>query len=158
MDDHITEDTILQAPPKTASIDEIIDLYKPKAEDFVIVLPEGEPLIFRMPKSYADITAMHKRAGEFAEAVDAVNAGPMAEFSDLGAKTLAYAAIIAEMSVEPKISQKQACNMALRAGGLFQYLLAKIIDRTSLAHEVEMAQGVDAAKKDSGNPSITETA
>lgn len=128
-------------------IDDLISNYSPKSLEFDVTLPMGEKLRFRAIEGYADLQSFRQAAKMFAQS--AVGNKVYGECAPRTSEEAIAAFTIAQLSVEPKFDQRQACQI-VRCAWLCD-LIITAMDINRYAFLQKMAEGVESEKKDSLN-------
>lgn len=99
-------------------IDSLIQNYGVPDEPLRVVLPKGDVLEFKVPSSLDDLKSVMSRAvkwwSDLPQAKGAAH--PLSPFIPRTRESGVDAYCIAEFSVEPKFTQRQACEFIARAG------------------------------------------
>lgn len=131
----------------------ILDKYKPENDPITITLPDGEELKFAPITSTAQRTSMMKRAQQWADDLPkvgstAAKAHPMAEVlvDDMEERVMAF--FLAERSLEPKISQRDALELH-QAPELIAYIWSRLEFEDKSMQALLNVRLIEEAKKGS---------
>jgi len=114
-------------------IDEILARYARSEPEIAVPMPDGAVWRFRNERRWAELERLREGGEEFAR--------------QTGEGAAAVAAfVVAELSIEPCLSHRDALRLATEAGSLFGFVV-DALNAASLNQEAEERQAVAQAKK-----------
>ena len=129
-------------------IDEYLGNYKQESSLFSITLPKGESFTFRNISDASEWQAIKEKAAEFTKVVMESGHGFPADIIPESGIVVAACSIISNLSVEPKLSEKDMFVIAKRFGNIYEILLTTINAKTSLKIDVKEVDEVKRLGED----------
>lgn len=137
-------------------IEKLIEDYTPEPGPFPVVLPKGEVLTFRPFGDYGEFEALKKRAVSWYRSIADDPAHPYAELLPATPEGAVAAFVIAELSAEPRISQRDALRL-LKAGPLVDHIVNTIEERSRTVSAIALKAAIDRELGNFDAPSHTES-
>jgi hypothetical protein len=137
-----------------ADFDALLARYAPANETYDVTLPHGERLTFRALRSYSELKQQEAAAIRWFKSLPSKGSPsfemhPFKEFLPLDAASAIAAYNISDLSVEPKIEQRDALKM-LAAPFLVNFILRSMDHANRSIASIIETQLLEEAKNESG--------
>lgn len=132
-------------------VDKLLDNYGGKETEFSVMLPQGEELRFRNLTDYVEIKALHKKARKFAKAHLAGRFGgnkAVEEHATKDEDLAVMASIIADLSIEPKLTVADVLKLSRHAALIVTHIGAAITERLTLESAQSETEELDDLGED----------
>jgi hypothetical protein len=116
-------------------VDKLLDDYGAKETEFSVYLPQGEELRFKSLNDYVEIKKLHQRARAFAKSHLAGNhkgVKELAQYATDDNDLAVMAHIIADLSIEPKLSPADVLKLSKHAALIVTHIGSAITERLTL--------------------------
>jgi len=143
---------------QTPFIDSLIEACQP-LQKTVRVSIRGIPLTFRICTDMEELATIQVGADAFAKmASNHVSLESLKDLTPCDERTSKLAFVLAELSVEPKLSHAEALRFARRAGTVFLQIVSTIDQVSQIDFQVEEVGGIELSKNESSETPSSEAA
>lgn len=127
----------------------LVESYK-APETFEVKLPAGETFIFRAIQTHAELVKFNNAADQFAKVAGSkkLSHEDWAEFVPVPSETAKKVYTVAELSVEPKLTQKDALELAHKLPFVLETLHAQIDLNRSAIFQRLIKEALEEGKDD----------
>lgn len=123
----------------------------------VSVTIKGHVLRFKVVSDSAELAKIKAKAGMLADATAKKVPGPWADYTPMDRSTAGRVALLAEISIEPKLSELDCMKIAKQNALFFDTVMEALDQATRIEVDVAHVKRVEAAKNESGETPASET-